>query len=136
MIVIGGILMITSAGDEGKVTTGKELISSALLGLITLFLLGAIITQLLGDATTAPPPATPTPASTSGDDSSQAELASTIDGLADGATGRSSPSPGKPPAECNEGVSWLKTIIPGAYADLTCFRHDDSISLLKQTDSR
>mgnify|MGYP001612156523 CR=1 FL=1 len=57
MIIIGGVLMITSAGDENKVKTGKELIASALLGFFTLILLGVILNQFIVQPT--PTPAVP-----------------------------------------------------------------------------
>ena len=47
MIIIGGVLMITSAGDENKVKLGKELIASALLGFFTLLMLGVIMNQFI-----------------------------------------------------------------------------------------
>lgn len=43
MIIIGGFFLITAAGDSGKVTTGKRILTYAVIGLIVIALARTIV---------------------------------------------------------------------------------------------
>lgn len=48
MIIIGGIIYVTSAGDSGKVTQGKNTVLYAVIGLVVALLAFGIVNWVLG----------------------------------------------------------------------------------------
>ncbi|PIS08423.1 hypothetical protein COY43_01000 [Candidatus Berkelbacteria bacterium CG_4_10_14_0_8_um_filter_35_9_33_8] len=135
MIIIGGVLMITSAGDENKVKLGKELIGSALLGFFTLIMLGVIINQFIVQP---PSPATSNNGNSNAsldDEVIDTELLADLD-IEEGASGSSSTTILPPDNNCDTGsiAKVIKNVFPDATADTFCFTHDKTISLLKQTN--
>ena len=102
MIIIGGVLMITSAGDESKVKLGKELIGSALLGFFTLIMLGVIINQFIVQP---PSPATSNNGNSNAsldDEVIDTELLADLD-IEEGASGSSSTTILPPDNNCDTG---------------------------------
>jgi hypothetical protein len=49
MIVIGGIMMIASDGDQGKIQKGRQIITASLIGLILLVFSATILNTLNAD---------------------------------------------------------------------------------------
>ncbi len=49
MIVISGIIYITSGGDDGRVETAKKMLTYAIIGLVVA-LLGYVIVYAVGNA--------------------------------------------------------------------------------------
>lgn len=43
IIIYGGVVLITSSGEESKIKSGQTIIQNALIGLVVLFLVKAII---------------------------------------------------------------------------------------------
>jgi hypothetical protein len=59
MVIVGGFQYVTSGGDSGKVTSAKNTIMYALIGLVIVAMAQVIVQFVLTTATTPPPAAPP-----------------------------------------------------------------------------
>jgi len=50
MIIYGGVLYVSAAGDEGKIDKGKKIIMYAIVGIVIILLSFAIVNTVLGGA--------------------------------------------------------------------------------------
>jgi hypothetical protein len=57
MIIYGGILYITAAGEQSKIDKGKKIIMYAIIGIIIILLSWALVNTILGGAGTGTEPA-------------------------------------------------------------------------------
>jgi hypothetical protein len=55
LVIYGGIVWMTAAGDDGKIEDAKKIIYSAVLGLIIILFSYAITTFVLGAVNPSPP---------------------------------------------------------------------------------
>jgi hypothetical protein len=47
MIVIGGIMFLTAAGDPGRIGTAKKILTSVVIGLLIIFLAWLIVDTII-----------------------------------------------------------------------------------------
>lgn len=61
MVIVGGFQYVTSAGESGKITSAKNTITYALVGIVIVALSQVIVQFVLAKATAPPAPTPPAP---------------------------------------------------------------------------